>query len=232
MLIIRAAATAMRDPRQQHGEPLFSPAAFRDALEKNRLALACVTPDEAAKSHRENKFAKELGRHAPVYQAGEVVIMREPRNDGNTAGRVHKLDQTKAEDYLRCLALDKSRLQGIEANPSFTARSALRPPEPWSRRAAVFTNSKCGLCAAPNSAHGTYSAQPAANKTVAAPMTITCKSKSVTAPNPTPSVTAQTRNIAAKCRTRRDTKAAQEKKRDRENDVRAIMEQQDRGGRG
>jgi hypothetical protein len=46
---------------------------------------------------------------------GEIVIMREPRNDGDTGGSVHKLDQTKAEDYLRCLALDKNQLQGIEA---------------------------------------------------------------------------------------------------------------------
>ncbi len=113
VLLSRAADTAMRDPRQQHGE--LSNAAFRDALEKNRLGLACVTPDEAARSHREKKFAKELERYAPVYQAGEIVIMREPRNDGNTAGRVHKLDQTKAEDYLRCLALDKNQLQGIDA---------------------------------------------------------------------------------------------------------------------
>ncbi|MGH7970279.1 MAG: MobA/MobL family protein, partial [Limisphaerales bacterium] len=96
-LITRAAEIAMRDT--QHGETLSTPAAFRDALEKNRLALACVTPDEAAKSHREGKFAKEVGRYAPVYQAGEIVIMREPRKDENTGGRVHKLDQTKAEDY-------------------------------------------------------------------------------------------------------------------------------------
>jgi hypothetical protein len=115
VLITRAAETAMNDPRQQHGEPLFSAPAFRDALEKNRLALACVTPDEAAKSHRESKFAKEVGRYAPVYQPGEIVIMREPRNDGNTDGRVHRLDQTKGEDYLRCLGIDKSQLQGIEA---------------------------------------------------------------------------------------------------------------------
>lgn len=114
VLISRAADTAMRDPRQRHGEPV-NPAAFKDALEKNRLALACVTPEEAAKSHREGKFAKEVGRYAPVYQAGEIVIVREPRPDGNTGGRVHKVDQTKAEDYLRCLALDKTQLQGIEA---------------------------------------------------------------------------------------------------------------------
>jgi hypothetical protein len=74
-----------------------------------------VTPDEAAKSHRESKFAKEVGRFAPVYQPGEIVIMREPRNDGNTGGRVHRLDQTKGEDYLRCLGINKSQLQGIEA---------------------------------------------------------------------------------------------------------------------
>lgn len=114
VLLSRAAEAAMRDPRQQHGEPLSNGAAFRDALEKNRLGFACVTPEEAAKSHREAEFAKAVERYAPEYQAGEIVIVRE-QPKAATAGRVHKLDQTKAEDYLRCLAIDKNQLQGIEA---------------------------------------------------------------------------------------------------------------------
>jgi hypothetical protein len=52
--------------------------------------------------------------YVPVYRAGEIVIVREPPKNEN-AGRVHKLDQTKAEDYLRCMATDRSQLQGIEA---------------------------------------------------------------------------------------------------------------------
>jgi hypothetical protein len=115
VLIARAARDAMQDERQQHGDHLTSPAAFRDALENNRLGLACVTPEEAAKSHREAKFAKAVERYAPEYHAEEIVILREPRNEGNTGGRVHKLDQTKAEDYLRGLGIDKSQLQSIEA---------------------------------------------------------------------------------------------------------------------
>jgi len=121
VLLSRAVKTAMRDPRQQHGEPV-SGAVFRDALEQHRLALACVTPEEASKSYRgyrEAQFAKELERdrqdYAPVYQAGEIVVVREQRNDGYTASRVHMLSQTKAEDYLHCLGIDRGQLQGIEA---------------------------------------------------------------------------------------------------------------------
>lgn len=114
VLLSRAAEAAMRDPRQQHGEPLSNGAAFRDALEKNWLGLACATPEEAAKSHREAEFAKAVERYAPEYQAGEIVIVRE-QPKAATSGRVYKLDQTKAEDYLRCLAIDKNQLQGIEA---------------------------------------------------------------------------------------------------------------------
>jgi hypothetical protein len=114
VLLSRATEAAMRDPRQQHGDHLTSPAAFRDALEKNRLGLACVTPEEAAKSRREAEFAKAIERYTPEYQAGEIVIVREQPKAGSS-GRVHKLDQTKAEDYLRCLGIDKNQLQGIEA---------------------------------------------------------------------------------------------------------------------
>jgi len=113
VLFSRAAEAAMSDPRQQHGDHLTSPAVFQDALENNRLGLACATPEEAAKSHREAEFAKAVERYAPEYQAGEIVIVREQLKNG-TSGRVHKLDQQKAEDYMRCLALDKSQLQGIE----------------------------------------------------------------------------------------------------------------------
>ncbi len=121
VLLSRAVKIAMRDPRQQHGEPV-SGAVFRDALEQHRLALACVTPEEASRSYREYReaqFAKELERdrqdYAPVYQAGEVVVVREQRKDGLPASRVHRLSQTKAEDYLHCLGIDRGQLQGIEA---------------------------------------------------------------------------------------------------------------------
>jgi hypothetical protein len=116
ILITRAAETAMRDTRQHHGDHVTSPAAFRDALDTCRLDLASVTPAEAYKSQRERDFVKEIDRerYAPEYQAGEIVIVREQPKSAS-AGRVHKLDQTKAEDYLRCLGIDKGQLQGIEA---------------------------------------------------------------------------------------------------------------------
>ena len=114
-LLSRAANDAMSDQRQQHGQPEWIAVAFKDALQKNRLTLARTTPEEAAKSHREREFAKQLGRSAPVYQPGEIVMVQEPERNAPTGPRAYKLDQTKAEDYLRCLALDKSQLQSIEA---------------------------------------------------------------------------------------------------------------------
>lgn len=121
VLVQRAAQTALRDPRQREGDPISNVRAIRDALERHRLGLACATPDEAAKSYRAAKFAKEVERTAPVFHAGEIVVVREPgiRDQGNAERpaprRVYKLDQTEAEEYLKWLRLDRSQLQGIEA---------------------------------------------------------------------------------------------------------------------
>lgn len=120
VLMLRAVQGAMLDRRAREGDPIPNTQAFRDAVERHRLALARVTPDEAAKSYREAQFAKELGRTAPVYQAGEIVVVRETileyqRNGEQSATRrVHKLDQSQAEKYLQWLALNKKQLQGIE----------------------------------------------------------------------------------------------------------------------
>jgi len=233
VLITRAAATAMSDPQQQHGETLSSPAAFRDALVTNRLALACVTPDEAAKSYGESKFGKAVERTAPVYQAGEIVIIREPRNDGNTGGRVHKLDQTNAEDYLRCLALDKNQLQGIEATKGTlddrakTRQRAIDAAKLRKARNQSRSPQRGGL-----PAHQMWAMQRVRDgdqrrreqdrreysekqkRDSAEPDTERYRSD--------PEYRRQVQNTQA-------YKSPEEKKRDRENDVRALMERQDRG---
>jgi hypothetical protein len=232
VLIIRAADTAMSDPRHQHGEPV-SPGAFKDALEKNRLALACVTPDEAAKSHREKEFAKEVGRYAPVYRAGEIVIMREPRNDGNTAGRVHKLDQTKAEDYLRCLALDKSQLQGIEATKgTLDDRAQTRQRTIAAAKLRKARNQSRSPQRGGLAAHQIWAVQRVRD---ADQRRREQDRREYSEKQKRDSAEPDTERYRADPEYRRHVqntqayKSPEEKKRDRENDVRALMEQQDRG---
>jgi MobA/MobL family len=231
-LIIRVAETAMRDPRQQHGESV-NPAAFKDALEKSCLGLASVTPEEAAKSHREGKFAKELGRYAPVYQPGEIVILREPRSDGSMGGRVHKLDQTKAEDYLRCLALDKSQLQGVEATKQTLDERA-------QNRRRMMDAAKMRKARGPRRG-GLAGQQIWASQRVRD--TDRQRRQQPQPYRPEEYAEKQKRNSgeidAERYRSdpdyRREAqntqgyKSSEERKRDRENAVRAIMEQQDRG---
>ncbi len=230
MLITRAADTAMNDPRQQHGEPV-SPAAFKDALEKNRFGLACVTAEEAAKSHREKEFAKAVGRYAPVYQAGEIVIVREPRTDGNSGGQVHRLDQTKAEDYLRCLALDKSQLQGIEAT-----KQAL--DERAQNRQRQIDAAKMRKARGPRRS-GLVGQQMWALQRLrdAEQQRRAQDRREYTEKQKRDGAEIDPERYRTDPEYRRHAQNAQaykspdEKKRDRENDVRAIMEQQDRGGR-
>ena len=235
VLITRAADAAMRDQRQQHGEPV-NPAAFKDALEKNRLALACVTPDEAAKSRLENKFAKELGRYAPVYQAGEIVIVREPRPERNTGGRVHKLDQTKAEDYLRCLALDKSQLQGIEATKQAlderaqTRQRAIDAAKLRKARSRSRSPERGGLVA-----HQMWAVQRARDadqqrrEPPRRPDDDYMQKQKRDSAEIDPERYRSDPDYRRHAQTTQAYKSPEEKKRDRENDVRAIMEQQDRG---
>jgi hypothetical protein len=234
-LITRAAETAMRDT--QHGETLSSPAAFRDALENHRLALARVTPEEAYKSHRESKFANAVERTAPVYQAGEIVIMREPRNDGNgnTGGRVHKLDQTKAEDYLRCLALDKSRLQGIEATKATlddraqTRQRAIDAARLHKDRSRGRSPQRGGLVANQMWAlQRVRDAEQQRRERDRRDYSEKQKRDSGEIDSERYRTDPEYRRHAQNAQA---YKSPQEKKRDRENDVRAIMEQQDRGGR-
>lgn len=228
-LITRAAETAMSDTR--HGEPLSSPAAFKKALETHRLALACVTPDEAAKSQRESKFAREVGNYAAAYQASEIVMVREPRNDGNTGGRVYKLDQTKAEDYLRCLAIDKSQLQGIEATKhALDDRAQTRQRSIEAAKLRKASGPRRG---------GLVGQQMWALERVRDADQQRWKQdrREYSEKQKRDGAEIDTERYRTDPEYRRHAQNAQaykspdEKKRDRENDVRAIMEQQDRGGR-
>jgi len=90
-----------------------APQDFAAALEQEGMALAVVTTDEAERSHREAEFAKEIGNRAPRYGAGEIVVVSQ-------AAHVYRLDEKRTGDdraqVERFLApLDRSPLQGIEA---------------------------------------------------------------------------------------------------------------------
>ena len=149
VLMLRAVQGAMLDRRAREGDPIPNAQAFRDAVERNRLALARVTPEEAAKSYREAQFAKELGRTAPVFQAGEIVVVRETfleyqRNGEQSATRrVHKLDQSQAEKYLQWLSLNKKQLQGIEPTKRMLdARAEKRRLASLERASAINTRAR------------------------------------------------------------------------------------------
>lgn len=149
VLMLRAADAALGDPRQRDGDPNSDVMAFRDALERHRLGLARVTPEEAAKSYREMRFAKAVERTAPVYQAGEIVVVREPgvKNQGNgdrpVPRRVYTLDQTQAEQYLKWLGLDRNQLQGIDATKrTLDARAETRRREIEAARLARANSTK------------------------------------------------------------------------------------------
>ena len=49
--------------------------AFAAALDEQGISLAVVSKEEADRSHRENTFAKEIGRFAPTYHEGEIVAV-------------------------------------------------------------------------------------------------------------------------------------------------------------
>jgi hypothetical protein len=96
------------------------PTAFATSLEDRGVAFAVVTKEESGRSHREAEFARAVGNYAPRFKEGEIVIVTEPRREYRRNGeitepqRVHKIDQSLAEKFLK--GLDKSReLTGIDA---------------------------------------------------------------------------------------------------------------------
>jgi len=95
--------------------------AFAAALDDKGIAFAVVTKEEADRSHREADFAKAVGNKALRFKEGEIVIVTEPRREYRHNGeiteprsRVHKLDQSLAEKFVKGLD-NRSSLQGIDA---------------------------------------------------------------------------------------------------------------------
>jgi MobA/MobL family len=228
-LMQRAAQTALRDPHQREGDPNSNVAAFRAALERHKLALARATPEEAAKSYREAKFAKEVGRTAPVYQPGEIVVVREPglkqQRSGEPPSRVHKLDPARAEQYLKWLRMDKEQLQGIEATKSMLddraqKRGLGRATGP--RRGGLVAHQMWALRRA-------YEAERQRREQEGRIREADAKQKRNTGNE----IDAERYRLDPEYRRQvQDTqawKSPEDKKRDRENAARALLEQQDRG---
>ena len=115
---------------------------FAAALEP-KAQLACVTKEEADRSHREAAFAKAIGRFVPVYRAGQIVVIKEPgllyrRNDEIVeTGRVYRLDRrTTGEDDPARLKeflarIDRKQLQGIDATKEKLNMRAAERADRW-----------------------------------------------------------------------------------------------------
>jgi len=103
----------------------FRARAFMNALDEQGIALASVTKEEAARSHREAAFARETGRYAPSYRASEIVAV-------TLHGSVHRLNERttgleSAALETRLQKIDRSRLQGLDTTKAtMTERAAIR----------------------------------------------------------------------------------------------------------
>jgi hypothetical protein len=89
-------------------------------LDEKGISLAQVTKEEADRSNRDAEFSKAVGRYAQRFKEGEIVAVTEPRPEYRrngeiiVPGRIHKLDQLAAEEFVA--SLDKrTQLQGIDA---------------------------------------------------------------------------------------------------------------------
>jgi hypothetical protein len=109
---------------------------FAQALDDRGIMFAVVSKDEAERSHREGSFAKAIGRYAPRFKEGEVVLVSEPRPEFHRDGeiiaprRVQKLDQSLADKFVNHLE-SRNQLRSIDATLEL---SNLRAQE---RRVAV-----------------------------------------------------------------------------------------------
>jgi|GEM_PF-2226496 len=106
----------------------FRARAFMFALDEQGIALASVTKEEAARTHREAAFAREVGKYAPSYRAGEIVAV-------TLQGTVHRLNERttgleSAALETRLQKIDRTRLQGLDATKADMAeRAAIRREE-------------------------------------------------------------------------------------------------------
>jgi hypothetical protein len=90
-----------------------SPDGFVKNLDECGFRVACVTKEEAARSHRDASFAREAGRFAPEFREGEYVVI-------NENGRVYSLNskttgrsRDDVADFMR--TVDDTKIEGIEA---------------------------------------------------------------------------------------------------------------------
>lgn len=154
----KAATEATRDNR---AENLKGPAAhvwaawqqsdsaqaFAAALDDKGIAFAAVTAEEAARSHREATFAREIGNRAPRIREGEIVIVTEPRPEYRRNGeiikssRIHKLDQSLAEKFTKHLGT-RSQLQGIDATLKASDQRAQRRAADWEAIRDVYAETR------------------------------------------------------------------------------------------
>jgi hypothetical protein len=94
--------------------------AFAAALDELGVTFASASKEEADKSHRQARFAREIGNYAPRYKESEIVIVTERRlerlreGEWNEPGRVFKLDPSLAEKFVKALGT-ADKLQSIEA---------------------------------------------------------------------------------------------------------------------
>jgi hypothetical protein len=113
--------------------------AFAAALDQHGITFARATNTEAERSHRHAAFAREVGNYAPHFREGEIVIITEPGLEYRRAGeaitprRVHKLDQSLAEKFVKALDIG-DKLQGIYAS---LKASEKRAPQRVADREAI-----------------------------------------------------------------------------------------------
>jgi hypothetical protein len=86
---------------------------FAAVLNDQGISLAAVTREEAAKSHRESAFAREIGRFAPTYREGEILAVTERAHVYRLTERNTGDDRAGVERFLK--KLDRTQLPGIEA---------------------------------------------------------------------------------------------------------------------
>ncbi|HXR10330.1 MAG TPA: hypothetical protein VN792_06105, partial [Candidatus Acidoferrales bacterium] len=124
---IHAAFDESNRPKPFRGDA-FRARAFMNALDEQGIALASVTKAEAARTHREAAFAREVGKYAPSYRAGEIVAV-------TLQGTVHRLNERttglESAALETCLQkIDRSWLQGLDpTKAAMTGRAAQRHGE-------------------------------------------------------------------------------------------------------
>jgi len=93
---------------------------FAAALDDGGVSFAVATKEEAERSRKQAEFSRAVGRYAPRFKEGEIVIVTERSPDYRRDGqiieppRVHKIDPTLAAKFLKTLD-NKNQLQGIDA---------------------------------------------------------------------------------------------------------------------